>query len=125
MSVIDQSIIESALRIRAEYFKATDKVVTYENDVKKLSDYLVKVASELTDYNNTQTKNVSIEDTKKYLLGKMDEIDGESKSLLSKITPLNEKIESLRIEWDILYAKIKEKYPDISDEIIISELGIK
>lgn len=127
--MIDQNFLESAKIIRREFLSLNNSLDTYQEDVKKLSDFFFKIVKDLEDYSNDEVSkiksNKDVEEVKTFLLNKLTEIETESNKLTQKIDPINRKIEKLREDEQILYKTIKLKYPDISDDDLKKEIHSK
>jgi predicted nucleic acid-binding Zn-ribbon protein len=122
MSIIDPNILKSARKMRKDYHRMSASMSIYEKEVNELSKFYLKIASDLEEFNEEKVTEVSMKDTGKFLLSKMDELDVESKKLAIKIDPIAKKIEKIKDEWNTLYAVIKEKYPSMKDDEILKEI---
>ncbi len=121
--MIDENLINNAILIRNEYKSLMKSLNKYEKDVQDLSKFYNKIADDMTGYKDNLKQNNDVSSVQKYLMGKMNDLEVESQKLSNKITPINERIEKLRKEEEILYNKIKEKYPIMSDVDIKNELS--
>lgn len=124
--MINIQYIESAKRIRTQYLKQVDVLNKYENDVKKLAEFLQSKASEMEEYQPNIKKIKNKEDINQVsnkILEIINDIELEEKKLISKIEDVNSNIEKLRLEETILYKEIKKRYPTITDEELIREIN--
>lgn len=121
--MIDKNFINNAIIIRNEFISLIKSLEKYETEAKNLSVFYNKIANEMSAYKESLDQINDVQKIQKYLLGKMNELEVESQKLSSKITPINDRIEKLRKEEEILYNKIKEKYPKLSDDEIKKELS--
>ena len=121
--MIDKNFINNAIIIRNEFISLIKSLEKYETEAKNLSMFYNKIANEMSAYKESLDQINDVQKIQKYLLGKMNELEVESQKLSSKITPINDRIEKLRKEEEILYNKIKEKYPKLSDDEIKKELS--
>lgn len=121
--MIDSQFINNAKIIRSEFLSLMKSLNKYEKEVEKLAEFYQNISRELEEYNDTLRDVKNISEVQSYLIGKMNELEIESQKLTNKITPINERIEKLRNEEHILYGKIKEKYPNISDEDLVKEIS--
>lgn len=128
--MIDDLYIDAAVRIRRTYLNLTDKLEDYEkylNSTVKLIDSTLlevdKLSKEIEGYKNT--KNVSQEEPLMKLLDIINRLESDSKKLEEYINPLNQSIERLRSEEIELYKNIKLRYPNISDNYIITMVNEK
>jgi len=121
--MIDKNFINNAIIIRNEFISLIKSLEKYETEAKNLSVFYNKIANEMSAYKESLDQINDVQKIQKYLLGKMNELEVESQKLSSKITPINDRIEKLRKEEEILYNKIKGKYPKLSDDEIKKELS--
>ena len=128
--MIDDLYIDAAVRIRRTYLNLTDKLEDYEkylNSTVKLIDSTLlevdKLSKEIEGYKNT--KNVSQEEPLMKLLDIINRLESDSKKLEEYINPLNQSKERLRSEEIELYKNIKLRYPNISDNYIITMVNEK
>lgn len=120
--MIEESLIESARLIRKEFNSLNDTLESYENDVRKLATYFLKISEELTDIGKNIDSMDSIEGIRDKVLQKLDDLESESDKICSKINNVNESIEKLKKEEMDLYNVIKKRYPSLSDDEIKVEV---
>lgn len=128
--MIDDSYLDSAVRIRRTFMNLNIELTEYENYAKSIEKVIERALGDLEDINNSisndkKSKNVSQEEMLKKVLDILAKLEDDSKSLESKVNPINEKIEKLRKEENQLYNVIKFKYPDIKDSELIEMVNKK
>lgn len=125
--MVDEVFLQNAVRIRRTYLKMTNNMDFYQKKAKeiveRLDDTLVKIDS-LQKLAEESKKNSSIgsQGLLTELLGILNDIDVEGKSLEDLVNPLNQEIEKLALEEQELYRQIKEKHYDLTDEQIIESV---
>jgi hypothetical protein len=125
--MVDEVFLQNAVRIRRTYLKMTNNMDLYQKKAKEIVgkldetlikiDNLQKVAEE--NKNNSVLGNQNLLND---LLGILNDIDIEGKSLEDLVSPLNQEIEKLGLEEQELYRQIKEKHYDLTDEQIIESV---
>jgi len=125
--MVDEVFLQNAVRIRRTYLKMTNNMNLYQNKAKEIVgkldetlikiDNLQKVAEE--DKKNSVVGNQNLLND---LLGILNDIDIEGKSLEDLVNPLNQEIEKLGLEEQELYRQIKQKHYDLTDEQIIESV---
>ena len=124
--MIDERFIISAREIRKQYSQLSQELQNSNDTIKLLAEYLSEKVGELDDFKKTlngkvKTKDQLIDFSKKILF-KISEIEEKEKSLTKKINDINNGLENLRKEEVILMNKIKEKYPERSNQEIKTEV---
>lgn len=126
--MIDKQYLESAKNIRYEFLNLSKKLDSYHKELIQLFEYLQNVTKELNDLNSNEVSKIkSASDATiigNKILKKMEEIESEEQKLLNLVKPINDRIDRLREEENILYKKIKEKYPSLTDDEIKKEISI-
>jgi predicted nucleic acid-binding Zn-ribbon protein len=122
--MIDKFFIESAKNIRSEYLFNNKQLDVYKIELHKISDLLMSTAKELEHYRDVDIhKEKDFQSIKNYIVDKLENLENESNKLAKKIKPINDAIERIKQDELILYKKIKEKYPNLSDQEIRDEIG--
>lgn len=122
-SFIDISLIESAKIIREEYLSLMESLNRYEVSIKELSGVFLQTASELELYNKGEiSKQTDVESVSKFIVDKLDHLQSESDRIYGKISPINLRIEKLKLEETELYELLIKKYPSKTEEEIIQEI---
>jgi len=116
--MIDDIYIKEAVRIRKEYLENLSKVNVITDEYSKLLLDLEDVKNKLDNISEKHLENVS----EKQLKEMLDEIHLRTKKTFNTIKPYTQKTKELDKQQSLLYNKIKEKYPDLSDEDLYSEL---
>ena len=118
--------IESAKNIRNEFLKLNTKLDSYQKELANLVIYLNDVSKELDSYADNKVSNIKnksdITTVTDHIIKKFNEIEAEEQKLLRLVTPINEKIEKLKIEENFLFNEIRKKYPKMKDNEIIDEI---
>jgi hypothetical protein len=126
--MIDKQYLDSAKNIRYEFLNLSKKLDSYHKELTQLFEYLQNVTKELNELNTNEVSKIkSASDATiigNKIVKKMEEIESEEQKLLNLVKPINDRIDRLREEENILYKKIKEKYPSLSDEEIKKEISI-
>lgn len=121
--MIDKFYIDSAKQIRKEFIRLSSMLVYHEEDLRKISELLLETSRELQEYSDNQIdKEKNVDTIKNYIVSKLEYLDDESNKIAKRINPINEGIEKLKQDEMTLYNTIKNKYKDLSDEDIISEI---
>lgn len=119
---IDRNLLESAKFIRMEYESLMGKFNHYEKQALDLKNFFDKKSEELTDMNKEKVSKIKskgdLEVVTKDIMTIIEEMEQEAEKITRSVEGVNKKIESLRRDEEILYEKIKDKYPDLSDESI-------
>jgi len=116
--MIDDIYIKEAVRIRKEYLENLSKVNVITDEYSKLLLDLEDVKNKLDNISEKHLENVS----EKQLKEMLDEIHLRTKKTFNTTKPYTQKTKELDKQQSLLYNKIKEKYPDLSDEDLYSEL---
>ena len=128
--MIDESYLDAAVRIRRTFMKLNIELTEYENYAKSIEKIIERALADLEDINNSisndkKLKNVSQEEMLRKVLDILARLEDDSKSLESKVNPINDSIEKLRKEEVQLYNNIKFKYPNIKDSELIEMVNKK
>lgn len=125
--MVDEVFLQNAVRIRRTYLKMTNNMDMYQKKAKeivdKLDETLIKIDN-LQKVAEESKKNSGVggQGLLNDLLGILNELDIEGKSLEDLVSPLNQDIEKLALEEQELYRQIKEKHYDLTDEQIIKSV---
>jgi hypothetical protein len=124
--MIDIKFIESAREIRKKYITLHDQLDESKKDVTQLASFLDEKLKELAYLNENVVKTAKDKDelisVTKTLISKLDEIENRERIMTKRIDDINEDIEKLKLEEIDLMKKIKNKYPDLSNQEIIKEV---
>jgi len=125
--MVDEVFLQNAVRIRRTYLKMTNNMDLYQKKAKEIVgrldetlikiDNLQKVAEESKKNSGVGGQNLLND-----LLGILNDIDIEGKSLEDLVSPLNQEIEKLGLEEQELYRQIKEKHYNLTDDQIIESV---
>ncbi len=123
--MISKIYIDAAIQIRDEFLDTSNKLSLYEKELSGISSKIEKNIKSLLslkeDILSTST-DLNKEEVNKKILLEMELIESEGDKYSKLITPLSDKIEELHKREDALYNDIKERYPKMSDDDIITEL---
>ena len=123
--MINENLLQSAIRIRQEYLKTSSNMKMYHEKAKEVVSILEKSIKDLDGLKNGINQNNS-SDPNKSVSKLMDIIKGveeEGNRLESLMKPMNEQIEKLQKEENELFRNMKEKHPDLSEEEIVQQVS--
>lgn len=117
--MIAEQYIKEGARLRKSYIENLKEILNQEpiiNERKKIFEEIKEqmekvVYSELNDVRKTLELNT-----------KLIDLDKEIRKVQIIIKPYYDAIEKLKLERDRLYLAIKEKYPNITDQEIESDI---
>lgn len=124
--MIDEQLLESARLIRKTFIRLSNELEKYKVDIESLVEFLQEKVKILSTETTQRVKNmkdkselsgVTIE-----IIKQMEDVELEEKKLKRKVSKINEDLENLRKEEEFLYKTITERYPDLTDKEIISEI---
>ena len=117
--MIEESFIQSSIRIRRQYLKLTNNMNLYKRKatdvVSNLEDILAKVEIIKSKSENGEDSDSILKELKNIL----SDIEDEGRRLEENIEPLNVEIEKLSLEEGELWRNIKQKHYDLNDDDII------
>jgi hypothetical protein len=117
--MIEESFIQSSIRIRRQYLKLTNNMDLYKRKatdvVSNLEDILAKVEIIKLESENGGNSDSILKELKNIL----SDIEDEGRRLEENIEPLNVEIEKLSLEEGELWRNIKQKHYDLNDDDII------
>jgi predicted transcriptional regulator len=121
--MINESFLQSAVRIRREYLKISNNMTLYHNRAKEVVsileesvEKLEKIQSGIKD--KSENTNTSISK----VLEVIKDIEEEGERLESLVEPMNKEIERLSKEETELYRQIKEKHSDLTEDQIVESV---
>ena len=126
LKMIDEQLLESARLIRKTFIRLSNELEKYKVDIESLVEFLQEKVKILSTETTQRVKNmkdkselsgVTIE-----IIKQMEDVELEEKKLKRKVSKINEDLENLRKEEEFLYKTITERYPDLTDKEIISEI---
>lgn len=122
--MIDQIYIDSAIKIRTEFFQTQKEISECENKTLRLKSDLENQISNLEKIKSKLLKSKETDKDKieQQVIGEFSKIEKQIGDFAKMIEPLNIKMEELSKREDFLYNTIKEKYPTLSDNDIVEEL---
>jgi chromosome segregation ATPase len=123
--MISKVYIDAAIQIRDEFIDTQNKLGIYEKELSNISSKIEKNIKSLLSLKEdilSTSSGLNKEEVNKKILEEMEIIEGEGNKYSKLITPLSDKIEELHKREDALYNDIKERYPKLSDDDIITEL---
>lgn len=125
--MIDRQLLQSAREIRKKYLSIMGDLSDYEKEIKKLSNFLLEKAEVFKnmnekDLNKKGSKDQLLVITQK-IVNEIQEIENEEEKISKRIESLNEGLVKLQQEEEVLYQTIKNRYPNLSDEKIKSEVS--
>lgn len=120
--MIDEIFVESAIRIKKEYYSLHSNMDSYKKkaaDVVKNLNYLIKEIEAIQEKAERKEIN-SAEEALNQLLKVLNEVESEGKRLEVAMKPINERLEKLAIEEQELWRNIKLKHYDVQDDDIVN-----
>ena len=124
--MIDKQLLESAKIIRRTFLKSKVELSGYEKEVKELVTFLKQKVKSIEVLKKNIRKEIKskqdIETFSRKVVQEIEEIELEEKRIEKKINKINLEMEQLARDEQILYQTIKERYPDLTLEQIISEI---
>jgi hypothetical protein len=125
--MVDEVFLQNAVRIRRTYLKMTNNMDMYQKKAKEIVDRLDETLIKIDNLqkvaeDSKKNSAVGSQGLLNDLLGILNDLDIEGKSLEDLVSPLNQDIEKLALEEQELYRQIKEKHYDLTDEQIIQSV---
>ena len=117
--MIAEQYIKDGVRLRRSYIENLKEILKQEpaiNDRKQVFEDL-KTEMEKIVYSDLNDVRKTLE-----LNNKLNVLDKEIRKVQEILKPYYDSIENLKTERDRLYVAIKEKYPNITDQEIESEI---
>jgi hypothetical protein len=111
--ILDKLYIDEAKRIRRIYLNNLAAIVEKEEDIQKYFEMIEEVRREIE-----HSEGVNQE----FFVKKLLEINDNIEKIKSFIMPHYESIQKLDDSQKLLYNNIKDKYPEITDEEIQSQI---
>lgn len=116
--MIDEIYIKEAIRIRREYLENLTHVNIITEEYEKLLIDLQDIKDKIEILSEKNLESVN----EKHVKGILDDLSIRTKQTYNNIKPYTDKNIVLDEEQSILYKKIKEKYPDLSDDELYKQL---
>lgn len=122
--MIQEIFLRRAANIRKNYLHITTDISSYEKAMTHIIKVIEEKHKELIDIKNKidESKIHSADTAKTELLRVMMELEEESNSVESYINSLTEKMDVLKKEELDLFRDIRQRYPELSDTQIKSEV---
>jgi predicted nucleic acid-binding Zn-ribbon protein len=119
--MIDENLVQSAIKIRREYLGLNNSMNFYRKKASDVVTKLEELQNELTTIQNNLKNRTDItsEEVLKQITKVLDGTELEGKKLEESLKPLNEKIEKLGQEEAELWRNIKLKHSDTPENDII------
>ena len=119
--IISKQYIDTAVNIRREFVNLNSKLDNILNDLKDVADKLGNENDNLKKINADLGK-FDKETSKDMIISKLLDMEKEANRLSKVYEPINDRIEQLKRDEENLYLNIKNKYPNLSDDEIVSEI---
>lgn len=117
---IQSRYINNAVRIRREYLTCMSQILEKEQRVNKEKKKIEEILEDLKNiYGDMESQNNFDGNT---LNDRLLDIEAHIKKVQEEFTPINDKIEKLKIEAKNLNKLLKEKYPELNDIEIKEQL---
>jgi uncharacterized protein with gpF-like domain len=122
--MIQEIFLKRAKNIRQEYLNVRYDIDSYEKNIKNLLNSLEEKAGSLNELKIKLDENkiTDPELAKSQLLKIIMDIETEVNSNENYILNLNKSIDSLKEEESSLFRDIKQRYPELNDDEIKSEV---
>ena len=124
--MIDSQIIESSKAIRKKYLELVRQLNYYQEELRKLSEFLEEKVNEFKRIQDEEFKNKPTKDEINRVLvlivKEIEEIEINERRLNKKFESLNNDLEQLQREEEILHKTIKARYPHMNDNQIRYEI---
>lgn len=119
--MIDKHFIDSAVEIRKEWVRLIRSLDGYQLQVDKAQRAISEKKQEVEAFSK---KDLSLKDpqVKEFVEKVFNEVEYQANVIESKIKPLNQDIEKLKVEELRLYQSIKKTYSNLSDDEIKSQI---
>jgi hypothetical protein len=124
--MIDEQLLQSARLIRQKFIQLSNELTKYKVDIEKLVAFLQEKVRVLSTETTNRVKSMKdkseLSDVTKTIIKEMEEVELEEKKLQKRVSKINDELEKLQKEESFLYATIKQRYPTLTDEEIISQV---
>ena len=124
--MIDPYFIESAKRIRKNFLKTDSDLTNYHIEIKNLLKFLDEKVKALKNIEDNEFRNKpskeEVERVAKLIMDEIHSIEKEQRNLAKRVNILNDDILLIQKEEELLYKKIKERYPNYTDDQIREEI---
>lgn len=110
---LDKLYIDEAVRIRRTYLDNLAGIVRKEDEIQKYFEMIENVRKEVAENENPDQE---------YFVKKLTEINDNIEKIRSIIIPHYDTIKKLDESQKTLYNNIKDKYPEITDDDIQSQI---
>ena len=123
--MIDEFYIQSAINIRREYLKLSNNMELYQKrayDVVNMLEDTINKLNELQSKLNNKITPLATNDSLNELLVILKNVEDEGVRLELLVEPINKQIEKLSKDESELYSKIRNKYPDLPEAIIVESV---
>ena len=111
--MIDKLYIDAAKQIREEYLKNLVYITQQEDRIKEMVNELSEISKKI------DSSDIRDEEYYRGILRDVDKMINEANN---KIKPYQDKIQQLDDEQRKLYHRIKEKYPNLSDDDLRNQI---
>jgi chromosome segregation ATPase len=119
--MISKRFIDQGIKIREDFLNVNKKLNLILDDIKRTANKMEEFKNDFVEISENMEDFPDLETAKKTLLDKLTQADAESKRLAKVYEPINRELESLKQQEESLYRNIKETYPELSDDEIVSE----
>jgi predicted transcriptional regulator len=121
--MINESFLQSAVRIRREYLKISNNMALYHNRAKEVISILEESVEKLEKIQSgVEDKSENANTSISKVLEVIKDIEEEGVRLESLVEPMNKEIERLSKEETELYRQIKEKHSDLTEDQIVESV---
>lgn len=119
--MISKRLIDQGVKIRTEFLDINKKLDSILKDLQNVAMQLQKHTEELENINKNLDEYGDVESAKLVILNKLTDVEIQGNRLANIYKPVNDQLEDLKKQEESLYRIIKETYPKLSDDEIVSE----
>jgi len=130
--MIEENFYKSAIEIRKTYLKLINDMESYrkiaESTMNGLNRSMVeieKIKKEMKDNRNSKGDNSFSSNVLEKVMKVLDDVELEGRKIEDFIDPINRDIEKLAKEEQILYKKICDSNPNLSEDQIVEAVRMR
>jgi DNA-binding transcriptional regulator GbsR (MarR family) len=120
--MINKRYLEQALRIRKDYMKTDNKLLSLKDDLLKINEDIIETLEKLKKVRDNTDKYKSNEEFQEDVIKYLKEFEDQSKRVDKLYKPLNEEMENLKKEEQELYKTLVQNYPNVKEENLVEEI---
>lgn len=120
--MINKKYLEQALRIRKDFKKTDDSLISIKDELLKINNQLEKTLSDMKSIRDNSSKYTTNESFHSDVMVHLKELERQSNKANEIYKPLNDNMEELRLEEKNLYDTLLKEYPHLDESVIIKEV---